>query len=192
MEEKFNAAEPEEFTDAEVEAEYTETVEGIIVVDKEKVEKAINKGVYAAMGIGVTLMPILSLASVTAIQLNMVRKLSEIYGVDFKENKAKKIIAAVTGAGVPVLATGLVELAVIGIPVIGTSMAFATMPALNGISTNAVGRMFVTHFERNGDFVDANIGKMKEDFSETYKNSKEWVGKTFKNRKAAKAEGAAV
>lgn len=165
----------------ETEVEVDEAV--VRVVDREKVEKAINSGVVISMGIGVTLLPIFSLVTVTAVQLNMVRKLSKLYGVNFKENTAKKIITAVIGAGVPVLATGPVELLALCLPVIGTSAAFATMPALNGLSTYAVGRMFVTHFERGGDFVGINAEAMKKEFNSAYQNSREWLGNKIAGKK---------
>lgn len=171
----------------DVEMEMEETVIAV-TVDKEKVEKTINNSVYASMGIGVLLLPVVSLASVTAIQLNMVRGLAKLYGVEFKENMAKKIITAVVGAGAPVLATGPVEWLVLGIPVFGTALAFATMPALNGLSTYAVGRMFVTHFERGGNFISANADSMKEDFKTAYQNSREKLGSMISGKKAAEVE----
>lgn len=153
-------------------------------IDKGEVEKLINHSVYASMGIGVLLMPIISLASVTAIQLNMVRKLSKIYGVEFKENLAKKVITTVVAAGVPVLATGPVELLALCIPVVGTAAAFATMPALNGLSTHAIGNMFVTHFEKGGNFINVNVDSLKEDFKTAYQDSREKLGDVISGKKA--------
>ncbi len=183
--------------DAEAVQAQAETASGdtgarTVAVDAAKVEKIITSSVYASMGIGVTLMPLVSLASVTAIQLNMVRNLSKLYGVEFKEDIAKKIIAAAAGGALPVLATGTVELLVMGIPLIGTSMAFATLPALNGLSTNAVGRMFAAHFNNGGDFVNANIDAMKASFKAAYLNSREWIGKMLKRKKTAQPESATV
>lgn len=154
-------------------------------VDKAKVEKLIHQSVYASMGVGVTLLPFVNLAGVTALQLNMIRKLSQLYGVEFKENIAKKILTAVVASGASVLATGPVGMLALSIPVFGTAAAFATLPTLNGISTLAMGRMFVTHFERGGNFIDANMDSMKEDFKTAYQNSREQLGDMISGKKAA-------
>lgn len=160
-----------------IESEIVEdSILSVVTVDREKLEKIINNSVYASMGIGVLLLPVFSLVSVTAIQLNMVRNIAKLYGVEFKQDFAKKVITAVIGAGVPVLGTGPVEYAVLHIPVFGTAFAFATMPALNGMSTLAVGRMFVNHFESGGNLVSASIDTMKEDFKKAFQNSREWLG----------------
>lgn len=185
--ENQNGFESEAAMDNQVDTEQEEAVTAV-AIDKEKVEKIINNSVYASMGIGVLLLPVVSLASVTAIQLNMARGLAKLYGVEFKENMAKKIITAVVGAGTPVLATGPVEWLVLGIPVFGTALAFATMPALNGLSTYAIGRMFVTHFERGGNFLSTNVDSLKEDFKTAYQNSREKLGDMISGKKAAKAE----
>lgn len=151
----------------------------------EKVEKALRDSVYASMGIGILPLPLVNVAAVTANNLNLVRKLAGLYGVEFKESIAKKIIIAVTGAGAGVLATPLVEMAVIGIPLVGLPLAVGTMPMLNGMTTYALGRMFVTHFERGGSFIGANADTMKEDFTEAYKNSRQWLGNTISGEKKA-------
>ncbi len=187
MDETINATEStEETVDA--------TVENASVVDPNQVDKVIRKHVYGAMGIGIVPMPILNVAAVTGIQLDMVRQLSGLYGIAFKENLAKKIITAVIGAGAGVLASPLVESAVIGIPVVGLPLAVGTKPLLNGTGTYAVGQMFVTHFEKGGNFLSANLEAMKEDFGAALKNSREWLGNAISGKKdmeeAADAEGA--
>ena len=131
--------------------------------DNAEVEKLIRKSVYTSMGIGIVPFPLFNVAAVTAANINLIRKLSGMYGVEFKEGIAKKIIAAVTGAGVGVLASPFVESVVSGIPLIGLPLTIGTKPALNGMTTYALARMFVTHFERGGSFIGANVDAMKED-----------------------------
>lgn len=151
--------------------------------ENEKVEKALRDSVYASMGIGIIPLTFVNVAAVTASNLNLVRKLSELYGVEFKESMAKKIIISITGASAGVLASPIIEMAVIGLPLVGLPLAVGTQPILNGMTTYALGRMFVTHFERGGSFIGANTDTMKEDFSEAYKNSRQWLGKTISGEK---------
>lgn len=156
--------------------------------DTNDVEKAIRTSVYAAMGMGVVPVPWFNFATVTGIQLNMVRQLSNLYGVPFKEGVAKKIIASVVGAGAGVLSTPFVESVLIGLPLVGLPLAIGTKPIMNGLSTYAVGRMFVTYFERGGNFLSANIDAMGEDFKAAYKTSREWLGNVIGGKKNQDAE----
>lgn len=156
----------------------------ICVPDAAEVEKVIRSSVYASMGIGIVPLPLFNVAAVTASNLVLARKLSELYGVEFKEGIAKKIITAVVGAGAGTLATPLIESVVGLVPVIGWPLVIGTKPALNGMTTYAIGRMFVTHFEREGSFLSANMDAMKENFKAAFKNSREWLGSAISGKKA--------
>jgi hypothetical protein len=46
--------------------------------------------------------------------------------------------------------------------------------------------MFITHFERGGSFLRANLDVMKEDFSAAFKNSREWLGEAIKGKPGEK------
>ena len=162
--------------------------EVIVVVDAEEVDKVIRSSVYASMGVGIVPIPFFNIAAVTASSIVMTRNLSKLYGVEFKEGIAKKVIASVVGAGVGVFASGPVESLVGAVPLIGLPLVIATRPALNGMTTYALGRMFVNHFEKGGGFVSVNMDVMKENFSEAFKNSREWLGDTIKGKEKETAE----
>ena len=50
---------------------------------------------------GLIPIPIVDMAAVGGVQLQMLRRLSEIYGVPFSENRGKSIIASLAGAIIP-------------------------------------------------------------------------------------------
>src|SRR5947199_2022540 len=50
---------------------------------------------------GLIPVPLVDIAAVGGVQLQMLRHLSEIYGVPFSENQGKSIIASVAGAVIP-------------------------------------------------------------------------------------------
>lgn len=158
------------------------------IVDEEKVEKTIRSSVYISMGVGIIPLPLVDFAALTANNLNLVRQLSGLYGVEFKESVAKKIIVALTCAGAPVLASSFVKTVMAGIPLIGLPLAVGTRPVLNGMCTYAVGQMFVAHFKRGGSFIGANTDAMKEDFNAAFQNSREWLGNTISGKKATEPE----
>src|SRR4051812_37568692 len=50
---------------------------------------------------GLIPLPLIDVAAVGGIQLHMLRRLSEIYGVPFSENRGKSILGSLVGAMVP-------------------------------------------------------------------------------------------
>ena len=83
---------------------------------------------YAAVG-GLLPLPIVSVAGVTAINLRMVKQLSDLYGVPFHRDRTRAIIVALIGGAVP---TGF------GVTTAST-LAFAIpAPALMGLAVSAI------------------------------------------------------
>ncbi len=154
----------------------------VLSASTHEADRVVRHAVYAAMGLGIVPIPLFNFAAVTAGNLIMARKLAGLYGVEFKEGVAKKIIASVVSSGAGTLASPLVESLVSGIPLVGLPLTIGTKPALNGMTTYALGRMFITHFESDGTFVGANIDAMKKSFKNAYANSREWLGNTIKGR----------
>ena len=52
--------------------------------------KAINGNVLVSAAVGILPLPFVNLAAVTASNIHLVRKISDLYGVEFKEGVAKK------------------------------------------------------------------------------------------------------
>ena len=50
---------------------------------------------------GLIPIPLVDMAAVGGVQLQMLRRLSEIYGVPFSDNRGKSIIASLAGAIIP-------------------------------------------------------------------------------------------
>ena len=50
---------------------------------------------------GLIPLPLVDMVTVGGIQLHMLRRLSEIYGVPFSENRGKSILASMAGAMIP-------------------------------------------------------------------------------------------
>ena len=101
---------------------------------------------YAGLS-GLLPLPIVTVAGVAAINLRMVKRLSDLYGVPFQRDRTRAIIVALIGGAVP---TGL------GVTT-ASALAFAIpAPALVGLAVSAVtagamtrsiGLVFVEHFE---------------------------------------------
>ena len=105
---------------------------------------------------GLIPIPLVDLAAVGGVQIEMLRRISKIYGVPFSENSGKALIAGVAGSMIPassgVGATSLIK----GIPGIGTAVSLLTMPTLSMGATYAIGMAFIQHFATGGTLLDFN------------------------------------
>jgi uncharacterized protein (DUF697 family) len=111
---------------------------------------------------GLIPIPLVDIATVAGVQLQMVRRLSQVYGVPFSDNRGKSIIASLAGSMIPAT-SGMGAASVLkSIPVIGSSIAALTMPALSAGATYAIGKVFVQHFSSGGTLLDFNPPDYRE------------------------------
>jgi len=111
---------------------------------------------------GLIPIPLVDIATVAGVQLQMVRRLSQMYGVPFSDNRGKSIIASLAGSMIPAT-SGMGAASVLkSIPVIGSSIAALTMPALSAGATYAIGKVFVQHFSSGGTLLDFNPPDYRE------------------------------
>ncbi len=157
--------------DNEVQAKETQA-EGKAIV-KADPDKIIRHHIYGSMGIGLIPIPLVDLAALTAVQLNMLRKLAGIYDVPFFKGKVRDLIASLVASGVaggvPVLTAGSLATLVKTIPIVGQTAGVVTMPIIAGAMTYAVGKVFLQHFASGGTFLTFNPEKVKAYYAEMFK-----------------------
>jgi uncharacterized protein (DUF697 family) len=86
----------------------------------------------------------------------MLRRISQIYDVDFSENRGKALIASLAGSMIPAT-SGLGAASVLkAVPVIGTIAGGFVMPVLSAGATYAIGKAFIQHFATGGTLLDFN------------------------------------
>ena len=101
-------------------------------------------------------LPIIDLAAVGGVQIQMLRRLSQIYGVPFSENIGKALIASVAGSMIPA-SSGIGAASIVkGIPVVGMAIGAIAMPVLSAGATYAIGMAFIQHFASGGTLLDFN------------------------------------
>src|SRR5713101_9441531 len=125
---------------------------------------------------GLIPIPLVDMAAVGGVQLQMLRRLSEIYGVPFSENRGKSIIASLAGAVLPAstattTAVGVGSL-VKSLPGFGTAIGALTMPVFSAGATYIIGKVFIQHFASGGTLLDFN----PPDYREFIKAQKEKLG----------------
>jgi uncharacterized protein (DUF697 family) len=117
-------------------------------------------------GAGLIPIPLVDMAAVGGVQLQMLRRLSEIYGVPFSENRGKSIIASLAGAVIPAstattTAVGVGSL-VKSFPGVGTAIGALTMPVFSAGATYVIGKVFIQHFASGGTLLDFNPPDYRE------------------------------
>ena len=124
---------------------------------------------------GLIPVPVIDLVAVGGLQLQMLRRISQIYDVPFAENRGKAILSSLVGAAVPTTsALGLAD-ALKVVPFVGTAISAFVMPALAAGATYAIGKTFILHFSKGGTLLDFN----PPDYREFLKSQKEmWQSRT--------------
>lgn len=126
-----------------------------------------------AMGVGVVPVPIFDLVGITAVQVKMLRKLSEHYDVPFSEHKVKNIVASLVAGLGSVGIGGAIALSVVKmIPFMGHIAGTVAIPAAAGALTYATGKVFIPHFESGGTFLDFDPVAVREHFRGEFEKAK--------------------
>lgn len=127
-----------------------------------------------SMGAGLVPIPILDIAAVTAVQLDMVKQLAQAYGVPNQTGIDKGLITALTGSIFARIGASFIKV----VPVVGSLLGGVSMAIMSGASTYAVGQVFRRHFESGGTFANFNPTSARAIFEEEYergkKQAEEW------------------
>ncbi|GAB4396202.1 MAG: hypothetical protein OHK0053_09680 [Microscillaceae bacterium] len=146
----------------------------------EQANEIIQSHVMWSMGAGAVPLPILDLAAVTMVQLDLLKQLSRVYGVDYNESSGKHLISAIAGSTLAKIGASFVK----SIPGIGSLLGGVSMAVLSGASTYAMGQVFINHFEGGGSFFDFDLNKGRQAYEEEFKKGQEYASDLQKKDKA--------
>lgn len=151
----------------------------VITDFKERLAKADKTVKYYALGnavVGFIPLPIIDMVAMTAVQLKMLHSLSNLYGIPFTTEVAKSAISSLIGGVLPVQYAGPVAFSTAKVvPVVGTGIAYATLPVFSGAATYAVGKVFIQHFESGGTFLTFDPEKVRDYFAQQMKEGEKLV-----------------
>lgn len=117
-------------------------------------DKIVDRFSWYSGAAGLIPVPGLDLATVGGVQIQMLRRLSRIYGVPFSVNRGKALIAALAGALLPATSGMGAASLVKGVPIAGSLVAVVAMPTLSAGATYAIGKAFIEHFASGGTLLD--------------------------------------
>jgi uncharacterized protein (DUF697 family) len=139
---------------------------------------------------GLIPVPVFDVLAVGGLQLQMLNRLSQVYGVAFAQNRGKALIASLAGSWIPATSGIGAASALKAVPVLGSIVSGFVMPVLSAGATYAIGRAFIQHFESGGTLLDFN----PPDYREFVKGQKEmWDSRSKSSSSGAEtSKGAAA
>jgi uncharacterized protein (DUF697 family) len=85
----------------------------------------------------------------------MLAQLAKLYGVPFQRVRVASLVSALFGGWTPYSITvGVVGAAARMAPGVGTLVGIATSVGTSALATEAIGKIFIRHFEDGGTFLD--------------------------------------
>jgi uncharacterized protein (DUF697 family) len=145
-------------------------------------DRVIKKHVIWALGAGLIPLPVVDFTAVTAVQMDMLSQLAQLYDVEYSVSTGKSFVAALTGTTFASIGASLVKL----IPGVGTVLGEVSMSIMSGASTYAVGKVAVLHFETGGSLLDIDLDTAKRAYKEAYEEGKDVASKLGKDQDKAK------
>ena len=134
-------------------------------------DEIIKSHVIWSAGAGLMPVPLLDIAAVTAIQMDLLKQLAELYEVDYSKSSGKSFVSALTASTFARIGASLVK----AVPVIGTVVGGVSMSIMSGASTYAVGHVAKNHFESKGGLVDIDLEAAKRAYGEAFERGKRFV-----------------
>lgn len=135
---------------------------------KQAADRITKRSTLYAAGAGLLPFPVLDAALLLGIQLNMIRSISRVYNIEFKENLVKSIIASLVGS----IGTASVVKA---IPGVGTILGSLTGSATGAAAAYALGKVFTQHFDQGGTMLDFDPVKSREYFEKEFEAGRMFV-----------------
>lgn len=129
----------------------------------------VNKRVLASVAVGLAPIPLLDLAAITGVQLDMIWELSRLYELPFRRDLGKSILSSLVGGALPVSMNPAIASLIKSIPVIGQTTGALSLSIIAGATTYAVGKVFIQHFEAGGTLLNFDPEKVREFYTNMYK-----------------------
>lgn len=123
--------------------------------------------------------PLVDIVTITAVQLDMVKKLCKLYGCEYSEERGKSITTALISTTLGRIPGYAARSLFKSVPGIGWVLGGISMAAFAGASTWATGMVFKEHFDQGGTLHDLNPENFKKFYKEQLDKAKalldEWL-----------------
>lgn len=143
-----------------------------------KADLVITRHVALSAGAGILPIPGLDTAAILGTQVSMLYYLCRLWEEpSFSKEAARAVILSLVGTAVPASASRnlAVTSSVKAVPVVGTVAGMLLTPALAGVTTYAIGKVFVEHLSSGGTLLTFDAQKMKRYFEDSLARAKKLV-----------------
>jgi len=137
------------------------------VVDSETSAVVLRHTLIAAAA-GLIPVPLIDLAAVTAIQIDMLKKLAELYGRDYNTMSGRAFVSALTTSTLATLGASVVKV----IPGVGHLIGGVSMSVLAGASTYGVGQVATEIFASGKSLDQVDVETVKEAYKRAFNQGK--------------------
>lgn len=151
-----------------------------IMPNQHEIDAIIRNRVHSSLAIALVPIPLIDMAALAALQMEMIYKLAKAYNIPFKAEWGKQVSTALVSGILPSLITPKLSDLVRYIPIVGPGLSLATLPLANGAATYAVGRTFAKHFATGESLYDLDMKKLGSEIKAGFEESKKTVGGWFK------------
>ena len=137
-----------------------------------------SNALFAAAG-GAIPVPVLDVGAVTLVQLDMLKALCKLYGVDYSELQGKAIITALSGSLMARMSASVFKL----VPVVGSLLGGLSMAAFSAANTYSLGKVFDFLLNKYGGLDNVDMEEIRQLFQEEFEKGKEFFEKNRQDRK---------
>ncbi len=124
------------------------------------IDSIIKKHIAFSITAGAIPIPLVDFVAITAIQLDMLKQISDFYGVRFDRNEGKSLASSMIGVSIAKIGASFIK----AIPGVGTVAGIGAQVILAGASTYALGKVFELHFANEGTLANFDPKKMKKEY----------------------------
>ena len=146
-------------------------------------EQTTKGHMLAALAVALLPIPWVDTVALAGIQLNLVRSLANLYGVEFSSQLGKSAISSLIGGAVPVsLSVNMARIVNQGLPGLGLFGA-TSVAVLGAASTYAIGQVFTQHFASGNNLFGFDPEKVRDYYIQQYEKGKEKALMNFAGQK---------
>lgn len=138
----------------------------------ERANAVVRKYVLLSVGAGAIPVPAFDVAASVGLQLLLIQEISEIYGVDHRQDLVRNALATMaTTTGGLVIGSYLGASVAKFVPGVGTKVGMVKTATFFGITTHISGKFLIMHFEAGGTLLDFDPIVMRNFFQDEFEKS---------------------
>jgi uncharacterized protein (DUF697 family) len=149
---------------------------------KQQADSIVTGHVLLSMGGGLIPLPLVDVATVSFVQLDMLEQLARVYGVEYSVSIGRSFIAALAGTTLAKLGASAIK----AIPGIGTIIGTVSMSILSGATTYALGQVAIGQIAAGESLINLDLEWAKQAYKEAFEKGKDVVSKMEQDKDSSK------